>query len=378
MNDTAFIVATVPDTNTFTLTGAPDASGFAAYDPDTDPGEYIRDYYADTPDSIDGKKKPFLIGDRKNIKPLLIDKTARKYLVHDTEIAVYQGVSTVYAKGVSVAFTEQIADGTFTLDSAQSGTITCDGQGFKYSGSYVEHIGDIVNGLLITCGGLSSGDILAADITAINTAFPYDMGAYVTGDDKILDVLDKLTGGLPLWYGFTRAGKFEIKEFTTPSGAAIASFDSRSIQPKLKGVVSGEAHHKVILKYDENLTRMSANAIGSVTDDHKAWLEEKWREEIAEDADILNLYPLAEEKEFETALQDRADVAIVADKWLDLLKVRRVEIGFVVKSPALACHLGDVISITYDRFGLENGILHRVVETEENYDQNKYIITGWR
>lgn len=378
LNDTSYVIATVVDADHFTLTGAPDASGFAAYVPGTDPGEYIKDYYANAAASIDGKRKPFAIGDCKNIKPVLIDKTARKYLVHDTDIADYNGVSTVYAKGVSVAFTEQLAAGTFTLDSAQTGTITCDAGGFKYSSAYVEHIGDVAEGLLITCGGLVAGDITSADITAINTAFPYDLWDYVTGDDNVLDVLDRLTKGLPLWYGFTREAMFEINEFTVPAGTSALDLDTRTIQPGLTGVSFGDVLSKVTLKYDKNPSKMSANSIGTVTDDYKTWLEEDWREEIAEDASVLNLYLLAQDDEFETALRDQADALAVVAKWLTLLKTKRFEISLLVKSPALVCSLGDVIDITYPRFGLDSGVLHRVFALEEDYSNNEYKIKAWR
>lgn len=334
--------------------------------------------YPNAAESIIGKRKPFAIGDCKNIKPVLVDKTARKYLVHDTDIADLTDIVTVYAKGVSVAFAKQLAAGTFTLNSAQTGTITCDAQGFKYDDSYVEHVGDIFKGLLITCGGIGSGDILTADITAINTAFPYDLWGYVTGEDSVLDVLDRLAQGLSLWYGFTREAKFEIKEFTVPSGSPDLSLDTRSIQPKLKGKSSGDVAHKITVKYDENPSKMSANSIGSVTDDYKAWLEEQWREEISEDSDVLDLYPLAEEREFKTVLRDRADATAVGGKWLILLKVKRFETIFLVKSPALSCHLGNVLKITFPRFGLASGVLHRVVKIEESYSQNEYVITAWR
>lgn len=378
LNDTSWTVATVPDAHTFTLTGAPDASGFAAYDPDADPGEHIRDYYAGAAESIIGKRKPFAIGDCKNIKPVLVDKTARKYLVHDTDIADLSDIVTVYAKGVSVAFTKQLSAGTFTLNATQTGTITCDVQGFKYDSAYVEHIGDVAEGLLVTCGGISAGDIIAADITAINTAFPYDLWAYVTGEDSVLSVLDRLAGGLPLWHGFNREAEFEIKEFVVPSGTPDLALDTRSIHLGLTGISSGEVVHKIIVKYDENPSKMSANSIGSVTDDHKAWIEEKWREEASEDLAVLDMYPLADSREFETALRDRADAVATGEKWLTLMLTKRFEISFLVKSPALACHLGDVLKITFPRFGLSAGVLHRVIRLEENYNLNEYIITAWR
>lgn len=67
--------------------------------------------------------KPIAYGQCKNITPVCENTGTLKYRVNAFEV---QAVSQVRDNGVSVAFTADLADGSFVLSGAPSGAVTCD------------------------------------------------------------------------------------------------------------------------------------------------------------------------------------------------------------------------------------------------------------
>ena len=78
----------------------------------------------------------------------------------------------------------------------------------------------------------------------------------------------------------------------------------------------------------------------------------------------------------ESCLRDSADAAAVAAKWQTLCGTARSIYTFVLKSFFLQYTLGNIASITRDRFNLSSS-LFRVIGIEEDYSENRATVTLW-
>lgn len=125
---------------------------------------------------------PLCFGECFNVEPVLTDAATHTYQVHDGTI---NAISEVRDNGVSVAFTANLAAGTFTLSSAPAGRITADVQGAAPSGRYLTQCHEIVEWLALNKAGLASSELdpvsfptLNIDLTRATT--PTEMAALLT------------------------------------------------------------------------------------------------------------------------------------------------------------------------------------------------------
>ena len=340
---------------------------------------------ANVPAASVGLTIPVALGECKNVKPILIDEVNDIYRVHDNSVCGYSSVVEAYDDGVAltlgVGYTDN-ADGTITLAAPATGVITCDIDGAKFGSpaAYKTKIADIAQGLLETCAGFSASDIDSTYITNCNTDIPYKVGCYVKSLSTVLEVLDTLISGIPMWYTFTRLGKFRIGEFVAPTGAADHTLGTVEI---IDTTIQGESEEALIwrqiIKYDRNHYTISENSccVG-VTLAQKAWFSEQWREDEYNDATIKNKYSLATEGDaIKSCLRLQADAIAVATKWVNLLGTQRRLYTFTVKPLTLAFEINDLITVPYPRFGLESGVDYRLIGLKEDYTENKVELSLW-
>lgn len=79
--------------------------------------------------------------------------------------------------------------------------------------------GDMIERILLDDTPLTSGDIEAADIAALNTAQPAALGLYQRAgiDRPVPEVLDEICGTVGAWWGFDPAtGKFRVQRLDAP------------------------------------------------------------------------------------------------------------------------------------------------------------------
>lgn len=340
---------------------------------------------ANVPAASVGLTIPVALGECKNVKPILIDDINNIYRVHDNSVCGYSSVVEAYddgvALGLGVGYTDN-ADGTITLAAPATGVITCDIDGAKFGdpATYKTKIADIAQGLLETCAGFTASDIDAAYITQCNTDIPYTVGCYVKVLSSVLEVIDTLISGIPMWYTFTRLGKFRIGEFKAPTGAADHSIGTvEIIEETFKGESEEALIWRQIIKYDQNHYTISENSCGAgVTLAQKAWFSEQWREDEYNDSTIKTRYTLSTEGDArKSCLRLKADAIAVATKWVNLLGTQRRLYTFIVKPLTLDFEINDLATLTFPRFGLESGALYRLVGLNEDYTSNKVELSLW-
>ena len=313
-----------------------------------------------------GQWIPVCVGYCRQVPAVLVNTSGLEYQVHDPTVGgAIQAVSAAYVDGaaVSIASTD-LSGGRFTLSTAPTGgKVTADVAGAKFGGTFYPDLGSIVENLILDLTTLTASNIDATLMTAFKSAFAYNVGMYVDGEAKLSAVIDEMVSGLPVYYGFTREGKFGMSEFTAPSGSATLDMTRlERLSGSLEGSVEERIHRQVSVGYAYKFGGDGQRYQFSTTTDDTA---------------LAALCPDADKGSYMTRLYDVTGGAAVAVKWDALLGAPRKRYKGSAKGLFVQADLGSVMSYTSTRFGLDAGALLRVVAIEEDYSDNVVIIEGW-
>ena len=158
-----------------------------------------------TDDDLLDKPKPLCFGECYNITPILCNSQVGVYQIHDGAI---EQIVAVYDMGeVITTYTEDLANGRFTLSSAAISAITCTVKGAKPL-TYLSTTADIVQHVLETYGGLLTSDIDTLSIATLNTDNSAAVGIYLTEDTTITAVIDELMLSIGGFWGFDSLSRF--------------------------------------------------------------------------------------------------------------------------------------------------------------------------
>lgn len=293
------------------------------------------------------------------------------------------------------AYATCLAEGLIRLGSSPSHDITVDLQGDDTGGTYVESIGGIIERIALTRAGLSAGDLDSAAFTALKAdAALSPAGIYIPQGGSIRSVLDRLCGSLA-WWTFTPTGKLTVGRLLAPEGlTADGEMDLVTDANNVRLLSSndpgeGEPIWRVSVNYDHNeLVQDSAAVVGAggwtssvlnyaITDARRAYVDTEWRTSVAEDASIKTAYRHAKELTVDTCLRDAADADTESARLLALYGVARLRLqATVLKASQQSWQLGDVLEITYDRWGLAAGRNMVVIGREESWsDLGLQVVT---
>lgn len=321
------------------------------------------------PERTVGKTKPVCFGYVKNITPIMINTNKKQYQVHDVNIGgALEDITAVYDNGISVPFTKQLSTGCFVMTNTPSGRVTCDVKGSQFSSVFQYTAGGIIEGLLLdpNAGGLTTSDIDSVMMTTFKSAMPYKLGAYFSKSTSLLKIFDTLTIGLPVWYGFSRLGKFQIAEFAEPAGTAIGEItDFEIISNSFKADIEKVLYWKIIQGYAKDYSFRAQYSF-----------ETPYAYEIVSDSDITDLYLNAVIWDYaKSELYESADALIVAQKWLDLLGEKRIIISITCKSILFQYEMGDIIQLNSNKLSINQKFC--IIGLEENYIKNTIRLTLW-
>ena len=121
-------------------------------------------------DDLKGKPKPLCFGQVFNVPAVPVDTANLIYQVHD---GIINSVTAAYDRGVALnkvggvpaagEYSDDLANGTFTLGGSPTGTVTADVQG-SADPSYVSVTSDIVKRVVKSYGGLKDDDTRLAGV----------------------------------------------------------------------------------------------------------------------------------------------------------------------------------------------------------------------
>lgn len=111
----------------------------------------------------------------------------------------------------------------------------------------------------------------------------------------------------------------------------------------------------------------------------RAFLASEWRDAVAEDAAVKNAYPLAQEIVEETLLVDATAAAAEATRRQGVRSIlrHRYEAVLALTPETLTLDLGDVVTVTHDRYGLSSGALYRVIGLEPDAENYRLTVHLW-
>jgi len=340
-------------------------------------------------DDLKDKPKPVCVGECKNVAPVAVDITNRIYQFHDGQV---DAVTAVYDNGklltVTTNYTVDLSTGRITLVAEATGLITADVKGCKDGGIYVSSAADVIRRLVSKYGGLTDpGDLDTASLTALNTATTAPVGFYAgSADMNLLDVLDQVASSVGAVYGYTRLGLFTVKRFEAPSGTAALVLDENdALKNSVRPAVFAPPRWRVRLGYAKSWTVQTADGLDAAsTDAFKAFAGEEHRLATAQDADIKadgvgkgGHTNAVDPDPVQTLLVNKTDAETEAARRLALFGVRRWVVPFTAKTTPFETDLGDVVTFSHPRFGLESGQDWVVVSLSERAFKNEISLELW-
>lgn len=347
---------------------------------------------------IAGAAIPRLYGTALNFAPVLCNTSLLIYQVHDGAIAT---VSNVYDSGValtkgadytSAAQVESVAPangqycvypagGYFRLGSTPAGQITCDASQGATAANRT--CAQILQQIALDMG-LTGADISAADVAALDAQNSAECGVWVQDDSTGLSVMDAVAPSIGAYFGFDRLGMLRMARLDVPSGTPVVAFSGPSIKD-IDRVRSNDANngipaYSVTLTYAKNYTVQTSGVAGSVTPARKLVIGLASQNAVAQDLTIPLQYQWSPAMKRDTLLVHQADAATESARLLSIYKVDRNTFTVNVKldQPTIAAlDLGVVVSITVNRFGMNNGTLLRVLGIAADYASNSATLTLW-
>ncbi len=324
-----------------------------------------------------GKALPMCFGEVFNVSPLLIDSSTHKYQVHAGAI---EAITAVRDSGVSVGFSSSIADGTFTLNTAPSGRITCDAKGSKPV-TYASTAVDVVREILTGYAGVLAADIDESAMSALNSEAGFDVGLYVVSDSQtMLSMIDAIFGSVGAYWFFDRLGKFTVGRLSAPAGSptSVLFADDISESNGMKVRRQDRPLTAVKMGYRRNWTPQLDGLAGVVSESDRDLYGREYSLELSSDVSILGNYPDAEPGEaINSLLVTSADAVSESSRRLALVKNPRTIYELDSFTAPFAMNLGDEISVTYPGLGFETGSDVMVVGLTDYPDQGRSVVEVW-
>jgi hypothetical protein len=320
--------------------------------------------------------RPLVFGEVFNITPVLIDPTELEFMVHSGPI---EGIIEIRDNGVpllpTTGYTVDLAQGKFKLLKNPAGAVTCSVQGDKNT-TYNTTVAQIVKHIVKTYGTpLVSGSVTDANIdldnfAAFNTAHPQPVGVYITGKDNLLSVCQQLTASLGAQLVANRLGKLQLLKITVPTSGSASITNQDIIQDSLQVSQKPEILTTYKLGYCRNWTTQPGLLTG-IPAAHKDLLSGEWLSATNTNTVAATLYKqnkLPEQKDTLLLTDSTGAVTAEATRLVALRSVPRYIYRLTCTPKFVGVALGEMITVTHNRFGLNIGSPAQVVSTEIDWD----------
>lgn len=320
--------------------------------------------------------KPICFGEVHNVTPLLTDPTMLEYMVN------YEGVEQIIEvrdNGVPVLFTEigqtiNIPAGSFRLLRDPVGTITCSVQGTKrtlniaaasLATTYTNTASNTIAAILRYLGSvITFAEIDATSFAALGSQA---VGVYVSDRVNVLTLCQEIAKSCGLILSVTRTGLVKLVELDIPTSATITITESNILLNTLQLSQKVDVVAGVKLGYAKNWT-VQPNLLTDIPQQHKDLFATEWLESSQIDSTVKTNYSVTTEPALEsTYLIDKTEADAVALKKLNLFKAQRKIYTMTCTAKMLSVQVGDAVSLTSSRFGLNAGVLGRVVSTKPDW-----------
>lgn len=350
-----------------------------------------------TATDIKGRMKPKIFGTVYNIAPVFVNTSKLTFQVSDGAV---NDIAAVYDRGVSITKGADYATSALLQAAAPgAGTyITCFAEGyFRLGTSPTGQItADVVQGAAAsnrTCAkileqialavGLSAGEISAADIAALDAKNSAVIGIYIDSDDPALSFADQIANSIGAWYGFDQDGVLRMGRIEAPASPAVTltGIDLISIERLTsRDHGSGVPNYRAVINYHKNYTVQNSDLAGSVTAARRAELSQQFFAEKSEDLTVLTKHNLSDELLKDTLITSQSDAATESARVLALYKTERevYNVSVWLNDDIIQyLNLGAVVSLVYNRFGLDSGKNFMIIGLDTDFLNNTLSVTLW-
>lgn len=337
---------------------------------------------------LTGKRKPYLRGAAvTGVSGTLVSSSLLIYQVNDGPIT---SVAKVFDRGVEL-FGNPVSDeanyAALAAASMSAGTYRhCTAEGFFRYGSTpagillvqvsgaadVETTGEIVREALAASGGLGDAELDEGSFDALDVAQPAEIGFFIDQGDAatVAEASARLMSAIGGWGGFGRRGLFEVGIFTAPAGDPVAYFardEGDIIDLSREKLPSGTwpPPWRVRVAYSRSETTFNDFA-GAAAADVQLFFSQPYRLVEASDSGVLTDHPLAQDlPPIEAYFTTIAEAQNEADRVLALYTSGYRLYRMTLTRRALTLDIGDLIHVTFPRFGLDAGKLLRVAGIDD-------------
>lgn len=343
--------------------------------------------------SLVDRVQPIAIGQPLSCPVPLVTPSTLYHACHD---GVPYGVTTVRDRGVSVART--LSANGFTLSAQPAGMIVADVQGAKTSGgALIERLPAVLEYLLVTRGGLDSGDIDWTSVAALDAAAPYPLALWIDAPTQLADVLTQIMASFGGWWWFDRLGKLRVGRLEAPTGSPDVDIpawqlDQRSIRrtfdraPGLSDACLGQRNW---YQYDQGM--LASSLLSPTVLQIALDLQQQYRVRKVGAGALAPEYAhglqaagadraQSQSQGMPTLFSVAADVQAEASRRVALYSVARWFWEFPVRmavDAALSLEPGQEIQVTANRYGLSEGRVLRVIGTRLRPRDSAVIIKAW-
>jgi len=306
-----------------------------------------------------GALKPLLFGEGHNLAPLLTDPVTQEYQYHDGQVEPGAEVRT-NGKPRDVDFFPE--RGAFRFrEAVGTGAVTVSAHGDSAEG-YSNRIAPLVRRIVTGYGKASTrfaaDDIDMANFAAFDAAHPQPVGLPVTDRTNVLVACQHLTNSVGAQLIPSRAGQLRLIQLRLPgTGTPMMHLTPDHMREgTLRPVARLDVAAAVKLGFCQNHT-VQADLQTSLPAEHKSLYATEWLTETATNTSVRDTYRLdTEPLQIDTCLLRRVDAAAEAARRLAMASAALTIYEFDGEPETLLLELGQDVTVTYPRFGMEQGV----------------------
>lgn len=312
---------------------------------------------------------PLTFGECHNVSPLLTNPATLEYQAHAGPM---ERVIEVRDNGVPVDATPNLPAGKFTLSVAPFGRITASVQGDNpgaWNNTAKKIIERLVTGYGEATNRFTSGDLDTANLSAFDTANPQVLGIYLPQRENVLVVCNQVAATVGARLVMSRAGLLKLIKIELPAPGtpfAITTADVIANSMYIAEKLPVQAGFK--LGFAKNWT-VQEPLDTRIPNEHKDLYAREWLSATSKDSLTKTDYRLdGEPEQIGTYFLTEVHASAEAARLLNLFKTPRFIVSFDATARLLQLELGQAVTITYPRFGMNAGKSGMVVGLSPDWD----------
>ena len=299
---------------------------------------------------------PVPFGECHNVAPLLTNPATLEYGF----LGAVEAIAEVRANGKPVTTTIDNAAGRFKLTtSPQAQVITASVQGDNVAG-YAPRIAPLVQRIATGYGKASDrftvADLDLANLAAFDTSHPQLVGLYIADRTNQAQAIQQLAASVGAQAIMSRTGQLRLVQVALPGlGVPVEIGPDQMMEKTLHPVQRLPVTAAVKIGFDQNYT-VQASLTTSIPPEHADLYATEWLTETVVDEAVRARYRLSDDPvQVDTCLKTRADAHAEAARRLVLNSVPRTIYEFDGEPEMMMLELGQAVTLTDARYGLQDG-----------------------